>query len=347
MEQKIIGVRDNLLKKDGTLNHIGYSKTFLLNYNKEDIKNKNRVKEWDYYYISDSRYGLCLTISNLSFAGVISASVIDFYEPKDYNKTSLLFFPKDKVVLPKTSKEGISYLKTKDAEFTFEVKEGVRLLKGIYKNFYGKGYENSDLEFEIELTKEPKESIVKSTPFKNKKHFYYNQKINCMIASGHFTVNGRVYEFNKSNSLATLDWGRGVLPYSTLWYWASMQTKHTDGKMLGFNLGKALGDNTEATENCIFYNGKTHKLGDVRIKIQREGDKRDYMGTWTFYSDDRRLELVFEPIIDRYAPFNALVLAFIPHQVFGKYTGKLILDDGKEIEIKDVLGFAERVVNRW
>jgi hypothetical protein len=37
----------------------------------------------------------------------------------------------------------------------------------------------------------------------------------------------------------------------------------------------------------------------------------------------------------------------IPHQVFGLFSGKAILDDGTEIIIKDRLGFAEKVRNKW
>lgn len=347
MEQKQILEKDNLLREDGTLKHVGYSKSMLLDYNKQCVKNKNRIKEWDYYYISDGRFGLCLTISNLNYVGVLSASVLDFYSKTHYDKTSMIFSPKGKVVLPETSKEGLSVLKTKNAEFKFEVKDGKRLLSGYFNNFYKENGLNRNLEFEIELKDEPEESMVKVTPFKNKHHFYYNQKINCMTASGKFTYKGKVYVFDESLSLATLDWGRGVLPYNTLWYWASMQAKDDKGKTLGFNLGKALGNNSDATENMIFYDGKAHKLGDVKIYIQRDKKKRDYMGTWTFYSDDGRLELMFEPDLDRYVPFNALVLAFIPHQVFGKYSGKLTLDDGRVLEISGLEGFAERVVNRW
>ena len=35
------------------------------------------------------------------------------------------------------------------------------------------------------------------------------------------------------------------------------------------------------------------------------------------------------------------------HQVFGKFSGSVILDDGSKLEIKDLLGFAEKVRNKW
>ena len=343
--QKELVVRENLLDPEGKLQNIGFSKKMHVNYNREAIKRKCRIKEWDYYYIGDNRFGLCLTISGLAYANVISASVIDFVEIKDYNKTSMLFFPKaeQRDFFPRNSLSGLTYLKTKDAEFSFDVKEDGRYLSGIYKDFYAKG---EDLEFAVKLTNEPAQSMVKSTPFKRSHHFYYNQKINCMEASGFFTFKGSKYKFLPKKAMATLDWGRGVLPYNSMWYWASMQGRLQDGSIIGFNLGRELGDNSHASENMIFYNGKAHKLGDVKIYV-RHINKGPFMGDWSFFSVDGRLELVFEPIIDRHPPFNIIFLKFVPHQVFGTFKGSLTLDNGTVIKIENMLGFAEKVVNRW
>jgi len=35
------------------------------------------------------------------------------------------------------------------------------------------------------------------------------------------------------------------------------------------------------------------------------------------------------------------------HQVFGHFSGKAILDNGQEIRVQNLLGFAEKVYNRW
>jgi hypothetical protein len=35
------------------------------------------------------------------------------------------------------------------------------------------------------------------------------------------------------------------------------------------------------------------------------------------------------------------------HQVFGRFTGKAVLDDGQVIQVKDFPGFAEKVENKW
>ncbi|MBQ7874219.1 MAG: DUF2804 family protein, partial [Oscillospiraceae bacterium] len=53
------------------------------------------------------------------------------------------------------------------------------------------------------------------------------------------------------------------------------------------------------------------------------------------------------PVIDRDPPADFKVIAMLPHQVFGKMSGKAVLDDGTVIEIKDRMVFAERVHNKW
>lgn len=185
--------------------------------------------------------------------------------------------------------------------------------------------------------------MVIATPWKEKKTaFYYNQKINCMPASGTMTYDGRTYTFSKETDFGTLDWGRGVWTYDNRWYWGSGNTV-VDGKPFGFNIGYGFGDTSAASENMLFYDGKCHKLDDVTFHIPKD----DYMKPWTFSSSDGRFEMDFVPVLDRAAHTAALVIETDQHQVFGRMSGKAVLDDGKIIELKDVLCFAEDVHNRY
>ena len=47
------------------------------------------------------------------------------------------------------------------------------------------------------LSDEPEDSMVIATPFHKSKHFYYNQKINCLRAEGKFTIGQQEYLFTK------------------------------------------------------------------------------------------------------------------------------------------------------
>ena len=167
-----------------------------------------------------------------------------------------------------------------------------------------------------------------------------------MPASGQVEFNGQTYVFDKESSFGVLDWGRGVWTYDNVWYWGSASGL-VDGVPFGFNIGYGFGDTSAASENMLFYNGKAHKLSQVTFNIPKKNSTEDYMSPWTFTSDDGRFEMDFVPIIDRAACTDVKLICSDQHQVFGRFTGKAVLDDGKEIYVKDFLGFAEKVHNKW
>lgn len=253
-------------------------------------------------------------------------------------------FPFGKTNLPKDSKSGNINYKDKSCSFSFVLKEGKRFLKCRIENFKDK----KPFACDLILFDEPDESMVIATPYKeDKKAFYYNQKINCMKAKGSASFDGKEYLFEPEHSFGTLDWGRGVWTYSNTWYWGSASGLY-NGKSFGFNIGYGFGDTEQATENMLFYDGKAHKLEHVRFHIpKKENGKEDYLKPWTFRSSDGRFEMNFDPIIDRAACTDVILIKSDQHQVFGKFSGCAVLDDGTKIVIKDFLGFAEKVLNRW
>ena len=70
------------------------------------------------------------------------------------------------------------------------------------------------------------------------------------------------------------------------------------------------------------------------------------MSPWKITSNDGAIDLDFVPILNRRDNMNLLVLKSNQNQVFGYFSGKLKFQD-KVIEIKDLLGFAEKVTNLW
>ena len=68
---------------------------------------------------------------------------------------------------------------------------------------------------------------------------------------------------------------------------------------------------------------------------------------WTFSSDDGRFEMDFVPVLDRAACTSAGVIKSDQHQVFGRFSGTAVLDDGTRLDIHDLMGFAEKVENKW
>ena len=72
-----------------------------------------------------------------------------------------------------------------------------------------------------------------------------------------------------------------------------------------------------------------------------------YMERWQILSSDERLEGDFVPIFDRSARTDMKVIMTDQHQVFGRFTGKAVLDDGKLVDIKDFLCAVEVVHNKY
>ncbi len=343
MQNRIIE-KGKLLDENGNIREPGYAKEYLLEYNRDDIKAKKwRIKEWDYYYVGNDDYAICLTISDMGYLGAMSATVMDFKAPSQITKSSVFFFPMGKLHMPPTTLKGDAICVNGNVEMSFINDGKTRHIFGKYPNFGDKGEE---LSFDFVLSDTPEECMFIATPFDTPKYFYYNAKINCLSCKGEFRLGNKV--FNLDDALGTLDWGRGVWTYDNTWYWGSLQTVLPDGKKFGFNIGYGFGNTSAASENMLFYDGKAHKLEDVKFNIPGDGtDNVEYTKPWTFTSSDGRLELDFEPVIDRYAPVDLKVMCMIPHQVFGWFSGKCILDDGTVIKLDKVMGFAEKVHNKW
>ena len=337
-----------LLNEDGNIAEPGFAKKLLWQYAREDIKAPRwRIKEWDYYYIGTQDYGLCLTISDSGYVSNLAVTLLGFgKEPFQLNDSEIGAFPLGKMGLPATSVRGDIAAKLGRMDMRFENDGARRHLTGSVQNFCKTG---KALSFDVTLTEIPEESMVIATPFDKDKHFYYNQKINCMRAEGRCLFGDEEYLFDRGNgALATLDWGRGVWTYSNTWYWGSGQTVLDDGSVFGFNIGYGFGNTSAASENMLFYNGRSHKLEDVTFHIpQNAKGEYEYLKPWRFTSSDGRFEMDFTPVLDRQAPVNLGVICMLPHQVFGRMSGRAILDDGTVIELKNRMVFAERVHNQW
>lgn len=340
---KLITENTQLLDENGNVKSPGYATSMVYQYDRNAIKaGKLRIKEWDYYLIYNRKYAIALTVADNSYMGLISASVIDFEQRTEKTTSPMTFMPKGRTNLPSTSATGNTVCKNKRVDFCFENVDGKRVLRAKMSKFDG----NKDFEAEFTLSDEPKESMVIATPFDKPKHFYLNQKIVGFRAKGYARVGETKIDFDSEDTFALLDWGRGVWTYKNTWYWSSA-CGLVDGEPFGFNLGYGFGDTSNATENMLFFRGAAHKLDQVTFDIPKKGNKLDFMSEWTFRSNDDRLNLVFKPILNRHSNSNVLVIKSNQNQVFGLFSGTVVLDDGTKLQLNDFFGFAEKVDNKW
>ena len=329
-----------LLDGNGNLREPGWSRRMVQMYSRAGIKApKFRIKEWDYYIVMADTFGAAFTISDDGYIGLQSVSLLTFEERAwEHTETILNVFPMGKFKLPENSSEGVTQYSDKRLQMKFSPEEGSRHITCSFDNFC----DGKPLTADIVLAQPDMDTMVIATPWDEDKHFYYNQKINCMRASGWIEYDGRRFEFDPATDFGTLDWGRGVWTYDNTWFWGSGNAD-VDGHAFGFNIGYGFGNTTAASENVIFWDGVAHKLDDITINIP----ENSWYDPWTFTSSDGRFEMDFVPVLDRAANLDFKLIVSDQHQVFGRMSGTAILDDGTEVHIKDVLCFAEKVHNRY
>ena len=329
-----------LLNASGDLAEPGWARSLLPVYRRSDIRvSPMRIKEWDYYLITDGHVGLALTIADNGYMGLDSVSFLDFDEGWEQTKSPMRLFPMGKTGLPESSADGTSEIARGGYAMAFYHEDGARRLSFHMDRFL----DGDAIEGIVTLSGAPEESMVIATPFDKPGHFYYNQKINCMRAEGWITLGKRRIELTPDRFFGVLDWGRGVWTYHNTWYWGS-----ASGEPFGWNIGYGFGNTAAASENVLFYDGRIHKLGTVEFHIPKDEKGRNaYLNVWNFTSDDNRFYMDFTPVLDRSALTSAIIIKSDQHQVFGRFTGRVTLDDGTVLPVRDFFGFAEKVENKW
>ena len=344
MNKQTLLTPGKLLNERGFLNQAGYATSLVKEYDRDDIRAPwYRIKEWNYYLIACDRYAVALTIADNSYMGLDSISLLDFETGFQQTTSPMRIMTMGRTKLPATSLKGDVAVKGKGYAMSFKNDGKTRHLTAHMDNFR----DGKAIDIDVKLTGVPQDSMVIAIPWPDAPQaFYYNQKINCLIADGVCVYDGREYHFDPAEATAVLDWGRGVWTYHNTWYWGSASGL-VDSVDFGFNIGYGFGDTSAASENMLFYAGKAHKLDKVKFCIPMKNGKEDYLKPWKFTSNDGRFEMAFAPIIDRASNTDFKILKSDQHQVFGKFSGTATLDDGTILQIKDLLGFAEKVENRW
>ncbi|MCR5137212.1 MAG: DUF2804 domain-containing protein [Oscillospiraceae bacterium] len=332
-----------LLAENGTLLAKGWARKNVFRYDRDRVRHVMRRKEWDFYQISDGRLMLQISFANISLGGYASVTLVDLRAGKTLVSDMAPFVGgKDRYILPARG-DVPNYVGFRVGKAFFEANTGAerRTLR----------YTNGDLRAEIVMEIMPGlENITTVLPFEGfPDRYFMTTKQNCMPCEGTVTNGSDQWRFEKPDSFCVLDWGRVCTPYSLVWYWGngSGWVQGNDGQkhLFGFEITWGIGDESNATETCVFYDGKAHKIGAVDVETFPKPDQ--YMKPWHFLSEDGRFNLTMEPFYDHHSDLNVGVMRMHSHQVHGNWNGTVTLDDGSVIRIRDFYAFCEYVENRW
>ncbi|MBU2513151.1 DUF2804 domain-containing protein [bacterium] len=336
----------DLLDKNGQLINPGYATNPYWRYDRKQIKaGWHRIKEWDYYSViaPERGYGITFTIADLGYIGLAAICWLDFQKKTSCQVDALSILPRGRIGLPSTSDAGRSTFKSGKLNLSIEVSNGKRLLSfNADKYVDEKGDKGLSGKILLSQDQDMDSMVIATSWEENREAFYYNRKINCMPAEGSVTIGDTKYDFTPGTSFGGLDWGRGNWTYKNRWYWGSASGL-LEGDSFGWNIGYGFSDRSVATENMVFFKGKAHKLDEVIFHMNTD----DYIQPWKITSNDGRFEMDFVPLLDRQSSLDVKLIKSVQHQVFGHFTGSVILDDGTVLKVKDFLGFAEDVLNWW
>lgn len=329
-----------LLDDKGRILRPGYAKKMNYIYNREQIHaHPFALKEWDFYQISCGEgWILQMTIGHVSYAGNFSAALFNIYTGVKREFSRISPFPMKNIPMPRNPecKNSIG-VQDRDYKMLFQTREHYRLL-----SLRAEDSELGLVDIRVRLANDiSNEKMVIATPFSRPDQFYLNYKENYYRASGRAIFGDLTIDLQPDSS-ALLDWGRGVWPFHQEWYWGNGTCLVKDVPF-GFNIGWGFGDLSHATENFFFYDKKGIKLDTLTLTK----DEKDWKKPWHFVSSDGAFDFQMEPVFDN---DTRTELAFVKnrcHQVFGRFSGRAVLPDGRVITVKDMTAFCEHAVNRW
>lgn len=294
-------------------------------------------KRWNYWAVNTEKHFFAISLSNRDYLGAAAIQVIDFSTGKVTGKyiTSLLG---KGVQMPETVEGVVSFQKdgltahqkyqTNHIEISVEASD-----------FHGKPF---SAHFDLD-PQENHESLSVVIPW-NSRTFQYTSKHNTIPASGYVRLGDEEVRFGGDDCFGTLDLGRGIWPRRFIWNWGAA-SGYQKGRLVGLNLGGKWTDGTNMNENGICIDGRLTKISEDLVW---EYDSNDYMKPWRIYASKTGLvDLKFRPILERSGALKILFYQFIPFQMFGYYEGMIVNENGEEINVSELFGWAEEVYGQW
>ncbi|EGC28694.1 hypothetical protein DICPUDRAFT_100058 [Dictyostelium purpureum] len=359
---------DELLDGNGSLKNRGWSRQPCLKYNPGSLsrfRKAYRLKEWNYYSIGSKNFYFAVAAIDLGYVNNYQTFFIDFTEDLEMKNNGTSTSSSS----PSSSQSKKNNYIMDDVLSTAALTKGLCLpadscQSGIHTKYESKNFRieftvddqskhhikinskkinlNGDLVFDLNPQRE---SVVLVTPI-GKDNFYYNRKTNLIPVSGTLTVDGKEMITPENDCHGIMDWGRGCWDYNSFWLWSSAWGRTKDKNTpIGLNFGSGFGNLSTHTENAINLDGVIHKLGHVDIQYNED----NLLEPWKFTCKHGRFgenPLIFTPFKKKFDNNNFGIVMSNFHQILGKFTGEILLDNGERVEI-DIIGFTEVHKARW
>jgi hypothetical protein len=302
---------------------------------------RRKISEADRYIVFNPTHMFIFEIRDDGYLGHMGITVVSLKEKKRSTQIFHTILPLGSYEMPSGSQSGAIRYRRKKAALDFVPMDGgARIIKVDIPKF---GHNNS-IRGELVLTEPASaESLVCNLPWRKDGYaFRYSRASPWYAVEGVIQYGSAQIIFSGGNAWGIFDWNRGVRPRADIRYWAA-SCGSSNGRLVGFSIGQGLIDSSLCTENAFFVDGKLHKLDQVTFKIL----SANWLTPWRFNSNDSRLEMVFTPQQLRVDRRQLLYHTVTRRQVCGNFSGKVVLDDGFEMNFHNITGFAESCRTRF
>ena len=300
-----------------------------------------RKKRWNYWGIQGERWFFGAGVCDLDYAATGFTYLVDLRRKTVLERSSVNLLGRHCLLGDRV--DSTAAFRGRDVTFSeshLTGGEGVTNLLVTCARFEGEERLSAALRIEHPPGNEPLGVVV---PFDHRR-FQYTSKHLALPVSGRVRIGYRDFSFEGPECYATLDFGRGVWPRNTTWNWG-VATGHTGDHLLALNLGGKWTDDTGSTENAVSVDGRLTKIHE---DLDWQYDRSDFSRPWRVRAPrSGDVDLLFEPIVDRTARTNVLLVRSEVHQVFGVWSGTVRGEDGREIQVPYLLGWAEEHRARW
>lgn len=175
--------------------------------------------------------------------------------------------------------------------------------------------------------------------------FNFTSKHQARAATGELVVGDRRWEVGdgESDAWGVLDVGRGRWPHDIAWNWGGGAGR-AGHHVVGLQFGSKWTEGSGFTENGIIVDGHLSKIGR---ELDWSYDWNDPMRAWRVVDPGGQLDVVLTPRFDKHNHVDGGEFGSETHQVFGTWSGRLRTDDGLELTLDGLQGFAEEARQRW
>lgn len=334
--------KNYLLSPKGLLIQSGRSRQMIYEYDRlaiPPLRRLMRLKERDRYIFGNSKVQIMLSLADYGYIGMVTSAVFNLEERTKKTTVNIIPLSFGITDLPASPEWGDVILRSGgEGSLDFSKASGKRYIRGRIERF------DDVRSLYVNMTAEEPETDAVCSVIGNSaepESFRMTYKKMAMPVSGSVVYGADTFNLSAEDSFCTLDWERSVLSKGTSSRWLMGQGALEEGGTVAFSFS-VCPSSKKLTDNAVFVNGELYDTGEVRLS------RNDNDGTFRLHSPANRIDLIFRPALSCKADAELMRFSLYESELTcGEWNGTIKLGSGKVVEVRNVIGFAEKNHFRW